>query len=124
MNTKQTELTTTDSQTRRQFADKLAHYAKKDPKQFLQMDGFYLPNGGDDSMRPDDEGDCLHASTTVELMYGATVRVLIGPAADRMVAIRQLQKLATWLKKDADLMKFVKPKEPADRTYDDSDIPF
>jgi len=126
MDAKLTEFTIADYQIRKQFADKLAHYARKNPKQFLQMDGFYLPDGGDDLMNPDDEGDCLQAISTVELMYmfGATVRVLIGSDADRMVAVRQLQKLAEWLEVNPDLMNLAEPAALYDNEFDDSDIPF
>ena len=85
------------------FADKLSHYSRRDPKTFLQLDGFHVTHGGDDVMRPDEDGDCLHASPTIELMHGAAVRVLIPGDTDRTVAIRQLKKLAKWLKKNPDL---------------------
>jgi hypothetical protein len=116
--------TISNSAIRNLFADKLSHYSRRDPKTFLQLDGFHVTNGGDDVMRPDEDGDCLHASPTTELMYGAAVRVLIPGDTDRKVAIRQLKKLAKWLKRNPDLMDYAKT-----RTFESSDklgadIPF
>ena len=75
-------------------------------------------------MRPDEDGDCLHASPTIELMYGAAVRVLIPGDTDRTVAIRQLKKLAKWLKKNPNLMNYTKP-DRFESNYDlGSDSPF
>ena len=61
---------------RRLFCEKLAHYASREPRHFLQLDAHHL-NGYDDEMRPDEHGEALTASGTVELMHGASVRVLI-----------------------------------------------
>ena len=94
---------------RDQFAKKLAHYATRDPKRFLQMDGFQVKGDGDDIMRPDKDGDCLFSIGTTELMAGATVRVLIPEETDPKVAIRHLKKFTKWLKKSPDLMDFAKP---------------
>ena len=93
------------------LGNKLAHYASREPKYFLQLDGHYLPRGGDDEMRPDCDGDAVSASGTVELMYGATVRVLIPHDGDVLVAVRQLKKLAKWLKRDPSLFDLAKPAE-------------
>ncbi len=75
-------------------------------------------------MRPDEDGDCLHASATIELMYGAAVRVLIPGDTDRTVAIRQLKKLAKWLKKNPGLMDYAKPRTFESKDELGSDIPF
>ncbi len=104
------------------FGNTLAHYASREPKHFLQLDGHYMPRGGDDVMSPDDDGDAVTAGGTVELMYGATVRVLIPHDGDVMVAARQLKKLAKWLKRKPDLLKLAKP--PEEMTLGDSEIPF
>ena len=95
--------------TRSIFADKLSHYTRRDPKCFLQLDGFHVTHEGDDVMRPDEDGDCLNATQTIELMCGATVRVLIPGDTDHRGAIRQLKKLAKWLKNNPDLMDYAKP---------------
>ena len=42
-----------------QFCEKLAHYAARKPKKFLQFDCFYMPNGGDDNIHPDEDGDSV-----------------------------------------------------------------
>jgi hypothetical protein len=66
------------------FANKIAHYARTDPKHFLQMDAHYMTGPGrDDVMVPDEEGDWLSMSRTVELMQGSTTRVLV-PVAGGM----------------------------------------
>lgn len=104
------------------FGNTLAHYSSREPKHFLQLDGHYLPRGGDDVLRPDSDGDAVSAAGTVELMYGATVRVLIPHDADVLVAARQLKKLAKWLKRKPSLLELAKP--PAKQLSDDSDIPF
>ncbi len=104
------------------FGNKLAHYASREPKHFLQLDGNYLPRGGDDEMRPDCDGDAVSAGGTVELMYGATVRVLIPHDGDVLVAVRQLKKLAKWLKRNPSLFDLAKP--AAEQPCMDCDIPF
>lgn len=105
------------------FGEKLAHYAAREPKHFLQLDGQYMPRGGDDEMRPDDEGDYVSAMGTVELMRGATVRVLIPHDADPIVAARQLKKLARWFKGNPSMLKMAQPK--SEETPDDfADTPF
>lgn len=55
----------------------LAHYSEKEPKEFLQIDGWNLPDGGDDVMIPNKDGDVLTEQRTIELMKGAYVRVMI-----------------------------------------------
>ena len=104
------------------FRNKLAHYASREPKHFLQLDGNYLPRGGDDMMRPDCDGDAFIADGTVELMHGATVRVLIPHDGNVLVAVRQLKKLAKWLKRDPSLFDLAKPE--VEQPYGNSDIPF
>jgi len=105
------------------FGNKLAHYASREPKHFLQLDGHYMPRGGDDEMHPDDEGDYVSAMGTVELMHGATVRVLIPHDADPMVAARQLKKLTRWFKSNPSMLKMAQP--TPEMTQDDfADTPF
>ena len=106
------------------FGNTLAHYASREPKQFLQMDGHYMPRGGDDQMRPDGDGDAVTAFGTVELMYGATVRVLIPHDSDPIVAARQLKKLSKWLKSKPSLLDYAQPKSQATQPDFDDDIPF
>ena len=109
---------------KQQFCDKLAHYASREPKKFLQIDGFYLPEGGDDFLRPDKDGDCMHGTATIELMQGTYVRVLIPYETNAKVAARQLKKMTKWLKKRPDLMELAKPDpEPKSEEYD-IELPF
>ncbi len=94
------------------FCARLAEYAAKDPKRFLQLDGEYRPGwGGDDCDPPaDEDGDWVSAGGTVELIDGATVRILIPDGADLTIVIRQLKKLRKWLKQDPNLMRLAKPR--------------
>jgi len=91
------------------YGNKLAHYAKREPKSFLQLDAFYMDHGYDSSMHPDKDGDVLMGGGTVELMQGAEVRVLIPTSTDKKMAVRQLKKITKWLSKDSDLFDLAKP---------------
>ncbi len=90
---------------RKQFGECLAHYAQREPKHFVQLDCRYMPDDGDDVMHMDENGDCATVSNTVELMRGATVRVLIPHDTDPVIAARQLKRLAKWLNREPMLMK-------------------
>ncbi len=90
---------------RKLFGECLAHYAQREPKHFLQFDCFYMPGGGDSDMHPDENGDYTTANSTVELIHGSTVRVLIPHDTDPVVAVRQLKKIAKWLKREPMLIK-------------------
>ncbi len=89
------------------FGACLAHYSRRDPKHFLQLDCFYMPGGGDSDRHPDENGDCSTAEHTVELISGSTVRVLIPHDTDPVIAVRQLKKLAKWLQREPRLMKVI-----------------
>jgi hypothetical protein len=89
--------------------EKLAHYATREPKHFLQLDGHYLPRNSGDGLHVDADGDALTSTATVELMQGATVRVLIPHDADPKAAVRQLKKLAKWLKGSKHMLFNVRP---------------
>jgi len=89
--------------------NKLAHCAASKRKSFLQIDAFYTTYK-DDCMLPDKDGDVLIiGGGTIELMYGANVRVLIPFGADKKVALRQLRKITKRLSKDSDLFSFAEP---------------
>lgn len=82
---------------------KLKHYAERDPRRLLQIDGF--PGCSDDIMAPDAEGDSVLGSRTVELMDSPfSTRILIDPATDPRVAARLLRKAAEWLDREPDLL--------------------
>ena len=55
----------------------LVKYGEKEPNEFIQFDGFHMPDGGDCVMEPDENGYCVTQQNTVELMNGSDVRVLI-----------------------------------------------
>ena len=60
---------------------------------------------------------------TIELMHGASVRVLIPHDAKPKEAVRQLKKIAKWLNKDTDLFDLAKP-IPKDPDEPEDGIPF
>ncbi len=91
------------------YGNKLAHYAKREPKRLLQLDAFYMPHNDDPDLHPDKDGDVLMAGGTLELMQEAEVRVLIPTSTDRKMAVRQLKKITKWLSKDSDLFDLAKP---------------
>lgn len=62
---------------RKTTQDLLNHYAEREPRDFVQYDAWYEPEGGDYVMVPDAEGDILMLGLTTELMQGAHVRVLV-----------------------------------------------
>ncbi len=88
------------------FVECLAHYAQREPKHFLQIDGTHCT---DDicAYRPDADDDYITACFTVELMRGATVRVLIPRDTDLGIVSLQLEKIAKLLKREPSLMNRV-----------------
>ncbi len=81
----------------------LEHYKHKEPTLFVQYDSFYLPNGGDDVMRPDDEGHWLSTRLTYELMSGGpNVRMLITPETSKDTILALLNKIKSWIRKSDD----------------------
>ena len=57
----------------------LEHYATREPKSFVQIDGWV---SGDDAIVTDDDGLAMSSGLTTELMNGSTVRLLIKPDSD------------------------------------------
>jgi len=80
-------------------AEKLSHYSRRDPKDFVQFDGF-LNTVGDCVMKPDADGDCLFSSDTVELMSGVDVRLLVVPGTSAVDVVRVLDKFKDWVQRD------------------------
>jgi hypothetical protein len=110
--------------TKRLFAEKIAHYAQREPKHFLQIDGIFAAGRYDEQTPIDLEGDFLDACRTVELMHGSNVRVLIPQGTHPKVAIRQLKKMAKLLQTKPELMNYALPEVEDTQAYEDSDIPF
>jgi len=107
------------------FAEKLAHYASRRPKRFLQLDAFYMPFGDDQLLMPDEDRDAVCASGTVELMNGPTTRVLIPRHTHPDIAVRELRKLAKWLESNPALIKYAEEREQTDAEREHSnEIPF
>jgi hypothetical protein len=84
--------------------EKLLHYSGRDAKAFFQFDAFTNIEAGDDIMRPDEDGDWVCGGTTTELMFGATVRVLVAPGTTRKTAARALQKIQDWIEKEEGIL--------------------
>jgi len=111
---------------KKQFCDKLAHYAAREPKQFLQLDGFHKPKDCEGLMRGLEGDDLYMAGGTVELMRGASVRILIPYDTDVKVAIRQIKRMARWLKNNPELIEYAKPNADAELNPSpiDFELPF
>ena len=60
----------------------LKKYSHKEPKRFIQYDGFVL-DGWDDVMKPDEQGHAVMALETFELMEGASIRLLVTPHTEK-----------------------------------------
>lgn len=106
-------------------AEKLLHYSRREPKDFVQFDGF-VNTEGDCVMKPDADGDCIFSSDTVELMTGnVDVRLLVVPVTSQEDVARVLDKFKGWVQSDrggkVELME-MEPKRIV-RDYDSS-IPF
>jgi hypothetical protein len=97
-------------------AERLQHYASGSLQEFYQYDGFYLPDGGDSLMRPEEDGDCLFRSRTLDLRHSPSelaVRVQIHEKVDPEVVIRLLRKLAAWVESESVCRGAHKPTELA-----------
>ncbi|MEI6399139.1 MAG: hypothetical protein WCO71_10235 [Pseudomonadota bacterium] len=105
------------------FGKKLAQYAGKKPKHFLQIDGFYYGEGYDGYFSPDGDGDSIKARSTVELMDGAAVRVLIPIDTNPFVAARLIKKIAKRLEQRPELIDLAK-QEPEKNHLLHEDSPF
>jgi hypothetical protein len=77
--------------------DLLAHYKKREPTRFAQIDGFAdVP--ADDVMHGDESGHAILGGTTYELMSGnPEVRILIPDKTTREDAATLLRKAAEWI---------------------------
>lgn len=82
-------------------ADKLEHYAERTPREFLQLDSFDVPTEVIGEAGIDQWGHENWDTTTWELMYGATVRVLVNLDADPFVVSAFLAGWAETIAHDA-----------------------
>jgi ABC-type uncharacterized transport system YnjBCD substrate-binding protein len=106
----------------KQFCDKLAHYASREPKKFLQLDGFHQPIWNENFTKLITNDFSYTSRGTIELMNGANVRVLIPYSTDVKIAVRQLKHITKWLKNNPELIEYAKPdKESEDFDFE---IPF
>ena len=75
----------------------LNHYSKRDPKLFIQFDGYDEPPEG--CTDPEAYSGMCRIKT-YELMCGNDVRILIDPRKDREKVLRILHKLVDWIEGD------------------------
>ena len=72
-----------DPPDRRSKEGLLAHYATREPKSFIQFDGWYGGKWqGDSVINTDEAGRSMISGLTTELMNGADMRLLIKPDSD------------------------------------------
>jgi hypothetical protein len=101
----------------------LAHYAERQPKPFIQFDGWL---DADEVMGRDADGQGVTGSYTWELMNASDVRVLIPKATTREQALVLLRKIAGWIERGglADMTRPAHPLlSPCACAFDD-EIPF
>jgi len=72
--------------------EKIRHYLNRDPVEFYQFDGF-ADAKADGLIEPDRDGDWLCWGQTVELMHGATVRMLVVPGTPNADVLRLIDKI-------------------------------
>lgn len=81
----------------------LLDYARKQPRDYLQLDGFGGVHPDDDVLQADGDGDSLTSSWQTELRHGPPeVRVQILADTIREDAARLLRKLLEWLETSFD----------------------
>lgn len=78
----------------------LRKYARRQPKAFIQFDGWH-DSHGDDVIPADPQGHSLTGTRTWELMQGASVRVLADPTAPQKEVGILLRKIANWIETDS-----------------------
>jgi hypothetical protein len=79
----------------------LAHYAKREPKQFVQYDGWADCEGDAVLDSGDGSGYGMATGITHELMRGSNVvRVLIPPDTAPADAVTLLRRIADWIECD------------------------
>ena len=76
----------------------LEHHSQREPRTFVQYDGFHVETR-DDVMRPGKDGNSQWCRITPELMHGVDVRVLIPPQTTKKQALRLLRKIVKWIKR-------------------------
>lgn len=80
----------------------LSHYAAREVRRYLQLDGFGISEP-DDFMRPDADGHALTAGVADELRASGPdlkVRVQIHESTEPQEATAILAKLLDWLRRD------------------------
>ena len=84
--------------------DELQRAALSKPiRKFQQIDVFQNEGGGDDVMKPDEDGDCIFFSGTYELHNSHCLRVLIPSGATKVDTIRGLKKAIETVRKSPDV---------------------
>ena len=105
----------------------LKHYATREPKSFVQFDGWYGGKWrGDSVIATDEAGRSMTSGLTTELMNGADMRLLIEPGADAVEIVALLHQAAEWIMRAPDILDsssrwhgskphLVEPREEDDR---------
>ena len=76
----------------------LKHYSRREPKSFVQIDGWYGGKWKGDSEIPTDEyGRSMTWTKTEELMQAADMRLLVVPGSDPKEIVALLHKAAHWI---------------------------
>lgn len=76
----------------------LKKYSERPAKEFVQIDTWCQGRWqGDSVINCDDDGDSQTSGSTVELMQGSDVRILISPDTDPKDVVRLLRKAADWV---------------------------
>ena len=83
----------------------LAHYATREPKSFVQFDGWYGGKwAGDSVIATDETGRSMTSGLTTELMCGADMRLLIEPGAAPNEIVALLNQAAEWITRSPDIL--------------------
>ena len=83
----------------------LEHYAEREPKSFVQFDGWYGDKWkGDPIVATDDDGRSMVRGCTTELMYGADVRLLVAPDSDPKEIVALLRQTVEWIESKPDVL--------------------
>lgn len=94
----------------------LAHYATREPTQWMQYDADHQP-GGDGLATDDQNGDITYAAFAEELWSGAfPVRIHIKHGTDKTTAARLIRKVAQWVEEG--------PDDPAEPFVATTEAPF
>ena len=85
--------------------DLLEHYARREPKAFVQIDCWYGGKMDDDIFHADAAGRTVTSGRVEELMLGTDVRILIEPDGDPKEVVALLREAADMIVGQPDVVK-------------------